>query len=66
MVAERDSDDAVFRMNVLQPEQRQDLCAILLLTQQHEPLISKYLGKIDLTSFSGETNDFEEWPSRFI
>eukprot|EP00969_Alexandrium_andersonii_P310430 13717731-Alexandrium_andersonii.AAC.1 len=66
MVAEHDSDDAVFRVNVLQPEQSRALGARLLYTQQHEPLTSKYLGKIDPPSCSGKTNDFEEWPSRFI
>ena len=66
MVAERDSDDAVFRINVLQPEQRQELGAKLLYTQQHEPLTSKYLDRIDPPPFSGKTNDFEEWSARFI
>eukprot|EP00969_Alexandrium_andersonii_P061131 2694259-Alexandrium_andersonii.AAC.1 len=60
MEAGRDSDDAVFTINVLQPAQRQDLGARLLFTQQHEPLTSKYLGQIDPPSFSGKTNDFEE------
>eukprot|EP00969_Alexandrium_andersonii_P063535 2797515-Alexandrium_andersonii.AAC.1 len=64
--AERDSDGAVFRINVRQPEQSQALGARLLDTQQHEPLTSKYLDKIDPPAFSGKTNDFEEWPSRFI
>eukprot|EP00969_Alexandrium_andersonii_P344494 15228924-Alexandrium_andersonii.AAC.1 len=66
MVAELDSDDAVFRINVLQPGQRQELGARLLYTQQHDPLTSKYLGRIDPPSFRGEANDFEEWSSRFI
>eukprot|EP00969_Alexandrium_andersonii_P103925 4585715-Alexandrium_andersonii.AAC.1 len=66
MVAERDSDDAVFRINVLQPEQSQALRDRLLYVQQHEPLTSKYLGKLDPPSFTGSTEDFESWSSRFI
>eukprot|EP00969_Alexandrium_andersonii_P213010 9406697-Alexandrium_andersonii.AAC.1 len=65
MVAEQVSD-AVFRINVLQPEQRQDLGARLLYVQQHEPLNSKYLDRMDPPPFSGKTKDFEEWSARFI
>eukprot|EP00969_Alexandrium_andersonii_P048408 2123520-Alexandrium_andersonii.AAC.1 len=58
-VAERDSDDAVFRINVPQPGEANALRDRLLYIQQHEPLTSKYL-------VTGNTVDFESWSSRFI